>query len=367
LLDLPVGADLRVGPQRSGAHSGAPLHDLKRFILDKTEGNPFFMEEIVQALVEQGVLKREPSVRAGFKPVPTVNLADLRVPTTVQGVLAARIDRLPPVEKALLQTLAVIGREFSSTLLKQVAEQPEAELYRLLAHLRKGEFIYEQPAFPEIEYIFKHALTQEVAYNSLLVERRKTVHERAARAIEEVYRLRLEDHYNELAHHYSRSGNTQKAIDYLQLAGQQAVQRSANAEAVAHFSTALELLKTLPDTPERSRQELDLQITLGPALFATRGWASLDTERVYTRARELCEQMGETRQLFPVLYGLCQVYTTRAEYQVAHELGEQLFTLAQRQQDPALFLVAHFALGNILYYLGELAQAREHLEQGFDL
>src|SRR5262249_18709898 len=159
-----------------GALREAPLRDLKRFILEKTEGNPFFMEEIVQELRERGAFTMGAQGRA---PLPT----DLHIPTTVQGVLAARIDRLPPDEKALLQTLAVLGREFSSTLLKQVAEQPEAELYRLLAHLREGEFIYEQPAFPEVEYIFKHALTQEVAYSSLLVERRKTVHERAARAI----------------------------------------------------------------------------------------------------------------------------------------------------------------------------------------
>jgi predicted ATPase len=181
------------------------------------------------------------------------------------------------------------------------------------------------------------------------------LHERTARAIEEVYRSKLDDYYSTLAHHYSRSGNTQKAVDYLYLAGQQAVQRSANAEAMSHLTKALELLATLPDTPERSRQELNLQITLGSVLFAARGWASPDTERAYTRARELCEHIGETAQLFPVLYGLCQLYTTRAEYQVAYELGEQLFTLSKRQQDPALFLVAYFALGNILYYLREFA------------
>jgi predicted ATPase len=335
---------------------------LRQFILDKTEGNPFFMEEIVQALCEQEAL--------GGGAVETQHVAslrDLHLPTTVQGVLAARMDRLPPDEKVLLQTLAVIGREFSSSLLKKVVWQPETELYSQLSHLQAAEFIYEQPAFPDVEYIFKHALTQEVAYNSLLQERRKVLHERAAQAIEEVYRSKLDDYYSELAHHYSRSGNTQKAVDYLQLAGQQAVQRSANAEAINHLTKALELLTMLSDTPERSRQELDLQITLGPVLFATRGWASPNTERAYTRARELCEQMGETRQLFPVLYGLCQIYTTRAEFQVAYELGEQLFTLAQRQQDPALFLVAHFALGNILYYLGEFVRAREHLEQGLAL
>ena len=220
-----------------GAYGHAPLQNLKQFILDKTEGNPFFMEEIVQTLREQGML----SVGCDR---PVALPTDLRIPATVQGVLTSRIDRLPPDEKALLQTLAVIGKEFSFTLLKRVVDQPEDTLLRQLSHLQTSEFIYERPAFPDIEYTFKHALTQEVAYNSLLIERRKPVHERAAKAIEEIYRHKLDDRYSELAHQYSRSGNTQKAIDYLQLAGQQAVQRSANAEAVNHLTTALELLKT---------------------------------------------------------------------------------------------------------------------------
>jgi len=157
-----------------------------------------------------------------------VGATDLQIPATVQAVLASRIDRLPPEEKELLQTLAVIGKEFSLGLLKQVVDQSEDTLQRLLSRLQTSEFIYEQPAFPESVYVFKHALTQEVAYNSMLIERRKVLHERATKAIEKIYHSRLDDCYSELAHHYSRSENTQKAVDYLHLAGQQAVQRSAN-------------------------------------------------------------------------------------------------------------------------------------------
>src|SRR5207249_5136827 len=175
-------------------------------------------------------------------------LAAIKLPPTIQGILTSRIDRLPAEGKALLQTLAVIGKEFSWGLLKQVVEKPEEELHGLLSHLQAAEFIYEQPAFPEVEYTFKHALTQEVAYNSLLQERRKVLHERTAQAIETLFHSKLEDHYGDLAHHYSRSGNTQKAVEYLGLAGQQAVQRSANAEALDHLTMALQLLKTLPDT-----------------------------------------------------------------------------------------------------------------------
>jgi predicted ATPase len=213
-----------------------------------------------------------------------------------------------------------------------------------------------------VEYIFKHALTQEVAYNSLLQERRKGLHERTAQAIGEVYRSRLEDHYSDLAHHYSRSGNTQKAVEYLQLAGQQAVQRSANAEAITHFTAALELLKTLPGTPERDRQELTLRVTLGPALMATKGWAAPEIEKVYTRARELCQHLGETSQLFSVLFGLQAFYVHRAKLQTARELAEQGLTLAQKVQDPALLLEAHHMLVYNLLYLGELTLAREYAE-----
>ena len=344
------------------------LHALKRFILDKTEGNPFFMEEIVQTLREQGLFVRDANVGAGLKPAPTMgNLTNLRLPTTVQGVLSARMDRLPAEEKSLLQTLAVIGREFSASLLRKVVTEREDELYRLLSRLQAGEFVYEQPAFPEVEYIFKHALTQEVAYNSLLLERRKVLHERTARAMEEVYRHRLDDHYSELAYHYSRSGNTQKAINYLQLAGQQAVQRSANAEAVNHLTAALALLKTLPDVPERTQQELTLQIALGVPLTATKGYGAPEMGQVYARALELCRQVGTTPQLFPVLHGLWEFYLLRAELQTARELGEQMFSLAHQGQNPALLLEARQALGNSLFQCGEFVPAREHLEQGIAL
>ena len=173
----------------------------------------------------------------------------------MQEVLAARIDRPPIEEKALLQTGAVIGRGLPFSLLRQVMEQPDKELYQRLSHLQRGEFIYDQTRFPESSYTFKHVLTQEVAYNSLLPERRRTLHERAAHAVEELFHDRLAEHCSELAHHYRWSGNPTKAVLYLQRAGQQAVQRSAYAEAIGHVSTALELLKTLPDTGERRQQE----------------------------------------------------------------------------------------------------------------
>src|SRR5262249_40073840 len=182
-----------------------------------------------------------------------------------------------------------------------------------------------------------------------------------------LYRATLDEHYSDLAHHYSRSGNTAKAVEYLHLAGQQAVQRSANVEAIHHLTTALELLNTLPDTRERAHQELLLQVTLGIPLRATGSFASPEVKATYTRARELCQQLGETRQLFPVLVGLRTFHNVRGEFLVARELGEQLLGLAQREHDPAFLVEAYYALGNTLFHLGEFGAAQVHLAQGLTL
>ncbi|MBI3800573.1 MAG: hypothetical protein HY268_26800, partial [Deltaproteobacteria bacterium] len=310
---------------------------------------------------EQGVIVRNGETALG-KP-----LTALRIPTTVQGVLAARIDRLPAAEKELLQTLAVIGKEFPLGLLLRVVPQAEEELQRQLFRLQEAEFIYEQPAFPEVEYTFKHALTQEVAYNSLLIERRKALHERAAQAIEALFHNQLEDRYSELAHHYSHSANAAKAAEYLQLAGQLAGQRSAYTEAITQLTAALALFPTLPDTPARTQDELTLQITLGTALMATKGYAALEVGKAYARARDLCRQAGDSSQLFPVLRGLVHFHLNRGELQKARELGEQLLSLAQDRQDAAFLLEAHYTLALTLFWSGEIVSARQHAKQGIAL
>jgi predicted ATPase len=206
-----------------------------------------------------------------------------------------------------------------------------------------------------------------VAYNAVLLERRRVLHERAAQAIEWLFAQRLPEHYHALAHHYSRSGNTAKAVDYLYRAGHQAVERSAYTEAISHLTTALDLLPTLPETRERSQQELAVQMTLGTALRATKGNGAPEMERLYTRARELCERVGEPPKLFRVLWGLWSVYSARGESQAMQVLGEQLLSLAQRLHDPDLLLEAHHALWAALFHGGELAAARPHQEQGLRL
>jgi class 3 adenylate cyclase/predicted ATPase len=373
LLDVLLGngSSPWPSPQRGEGNTPLPVtekdrgrvinnefHTLKQLILEKTEGTPFFMEEMVQTLVEEGVLAGERGHYQLTHHAPT-----LHIPPTVQGILAARIDRLVPDEKALLQQLAVIGREFPLSLVKQVVSQPEEQLDRLLSSLQRKEFLYEQPAFPEIEYFFKHALTQEVAYGTVLQDRRKELHERTAQAVESLYEDNREDHYADLAHHYSRSGNTEKAIVYLQKAGRQAAQNSAHTEAIRHFTTALELLATLPDTPERVRQELPVQLTLAASLQVTKGPSAPEVGNAYTRAQELCLQGGNTRQLFSTLHGLWLFHHVQADLTAARETGERLLTMAEGIRDSALLLEARRTLGSTLLWQGEFPLARIHLEQ----
>jgi predicted ATPase len=337
-------------------------------ILAKAQGNPFFLEEIVQALVAQGVLLRAADGQLNLAvPKRGTTLTEFQIPPTVQEVLAARIDWLPPEEKALLQSLAVIGSRIMFCLLTQVVEHPEAELDRMLASLQAAELLYEQPAGLERAYRFKHVLTRDVAYASLPGERRRVVHERTVQAIEVLYAQQLEDHYGELAHHYRHSGHPEQAVVYCQRAGEHAIQRSAYPEAIGLLTTGLELLQTLPDTPDRSQQELDLQMPLGLALVATKGYTAPEVGQVYARACELCQQVGDTTQLFKALWGLRSFSFVRGEYQRARELEEQCLRLAQRVQDPALLLGAHRALGATLLMCGELTTAQAHFEQGIAL
>ncbi|WP_354683068.1 adenylate/guanylate cyclase domain-containing protein [Cupriavidus necator] len=335
------------------------LAALRQLILDKTEGNPFFIEEVVQTLAEENVLLGEPGHHR-IEQTP----AALHIPTTVQGVLAARMDRLPLAEKELLQTLAVIGKEFPLSLIRKVTGLEEDRLYALLAGLQAGEFIYGRPGFPEVEYAFRHALTQEVAGNSLLSEQRGALHERTGRAIEALFRHQLKDHCSELAHHYSLSGNTPKAVEYLLCAGRQALERSAHLDAIRHLGTALELSDRLPQTQERARQEIALRVALGPALIAARSFASKDVEANYKRALSLCETECETSQLFQVKFGLRAFYSIRAQHGTAYELGEALLSLAENEQDTVLIAHAEVALGITSYLLGEFRTARDHLERG---
>ena len=301
------------------------LNPLKRLIAERTGGNPFFIEEIVQALFDEGALVRNGAVKV------TRLLSQLRLPPTVQGILAARIDRQPGDHRQLLQTLSVIGRESPLALLRQMASHADSQLERMLTELQAAEFMYEQQVTGGVEYVFKHALTQEVAYNSLLIERRKKLHEQAGQGLETIFASQLEDHLSQLAHHYSHSDNVDKAVEYLGRAGQQAMQRSAHSDAVMNLTSAIDLLQKLPQSPERIGREVSLQLAVIPAFNQVKGWGSSEVERASTRARELCQQLGDPPELFFVLCGLGGVSFIRAELRTALEIQEQLLRQKHRK------------------------------------
>ena len=340
---------------------GAELGALKRLIIERTEGNPFFMEETVLVLLDEGALVRNGVVKL------TRPLNQLKIPPTVQAILAARIDRLAPEEKDLLQTLAVLGKEFPLGLIREVVGKPDNQLQRMLSELQLGEFVYEQPAFPDVEYTFKHALTQEVAYNSLLIERRKALHERTAGAIETLFRTQLDDHLGELAHHYARSANTAQAVKYLHLAAEQALQRSAHEEASSLIATALELLAAMPRTPERILRELELELAQGAAMRGAYGPAAPQVEETLIRARELSREVGETPLFFAVLGGLFAFHLLRGQLQPAVEVAQQLLAQAERTQDPSLLVLGLRSRGSVLWRLGELTRSRDDLERALAL
>ncbi|KJK17983.1 ATP synthase subunit beta [Burkholderiaceae bacterium 16] len=358
----PLGPAVALGLLTALMGEDPSLVPIQQQILSKTVGNPFFMEEVVHTLAEEDALLGRPG-NYRIEKAPR----EIHIPTTVHGVLAARIDRLPVPQKELLQTLAIIGTEFSSSLVRHVTQQPDESLHPLLVDLQAGDFIYERPAYPEPEYVFKHALTQEVAGSSLLLQQRRILHERTAQAIETLFPDKLTERYSELAYHYSRSGNVLKAVEYLQLAGRQALQRSAQFEAIEHLNAALDLLKALPETPARRREELTLLLTLGPAWMAARGHGAPEVEATYVRAAALSEEGGEMLQFFSAQLGLWSFYLLRSQLKTAQALGKRLLSLAHEARDPEQLAEAHRVLGSTVFRLGDIRLARSHMEQALAL
>jgi len=215
--------------------------------------------------------------------------------------------------------------------------------------------------------VFKHALTQEVTYDSLLTTRRQVLHAAAGHALERLYPDWLVERSEELARHYTEAGLNEQAVSYWHKAGQRAMERSAHVEAISHLRTGLKLLQTLPETPERVQREVDMLIALGASLLAVKGFAAPEVGQTYTHARQLCHHLDDVHHRFPVLRGLWNYYVTCAELRTAHALGEELLALAQQVQDAAMLLAAHRALGTTLLHLGSVASAHTHFAQGIAL
>ena len=341
---------------------GPEIPPLKRLIIEKTEGNPFFMEETVLVLLDEGALVRNGTTKL------TRPMNQLKIPPTVQAILAARIDRLTPDQKDLLQTLAVIGTEFKLGLVGKVTAKPGPELEPILSELQLGEFIYEQPAFGDVEYIFKHALTHAVAYRSVLNERRRILHERIGVALESMYSESLDDHLAELAHHYARSGNPTKAVEYCLQALQYCAAQGSNGEAVAQFETGLEQLQKLPDDDRRAELELDLRNAAFDALILIKGYASREAERSSVRAIELCLRPGiNPEKTWRALSGVFGLRLSRPHLRKACELGAELVARAEEQGRAELIVHAVNGLALARNDSGEFEIAAQHFERGWSL
>ena len=330
-------------------------------IVEKTDGVPLFVEEMTKALLESGHLKETDGhyeLTGSFSP--------LAIPATLQDSLMARLDHLVTA-KAVAQYAAVIGRQFSYTWLQAFSQLDEATLQRELGRLVEAEIVYQRGVPPQSTYVFKHALIQDTAYESLLKSTRQYYHQRIAQVVEEQFPETAETQPELLAHHYTEAGLTEKAVHYWYHTGQSAIERSAYVEAISHLTTGLELLKTLPEAPERLQREVDMHIALGASLIAAKGYTAPEVGETYTYARQLCHHLEDPYQLFPVLRGLWRYYLVRTEYQTAYELGEQLLTLAQQAQDPVMLLASRRVLGNTLFFLGAVATAQTHFAQGIAL
>ena len=325
-----------------GAHLSGKVVDT---ILARTDGVPLFVEELTKTILEIG---------------------ETSIPASLHDSLMARLDRIPEV-KEIAQVAACIGRDFTHALLGAVAGKAEPELSAGLDKLASAEIIFRRGIPPDARYSFKHALVRDAAYQSLLKSRRQELHARIARVFEQRFAEIAEAEPELLARHYSDAQEIDQAITYWRLAGERALRRSANREAIEHLSRGLELVETLPDTTERAGKELAMQITLGPALMAVRGQGAPEVGQSYARALELGPRAGDPRQHFRALWGSWRYHFVRSDHPRARELGVQCLRVAEQERDDAMMLEACFALGGSLVFMGDFAAARTNIERAIPL
>jgi predicted ATPase/DNA-binding winged helix-turn-helix (wHTH) protein len=361
---------LRLRGQSEGL-SPLSLRRLVRLIHQRTDGNPLFMVNVVDALVNEGWITATAgqwSLKAG------IEQAAVGVPESLQQTIEQRLERVQPVERITLEAASVAGATFSAAAVAAGVESPLEAVETQCAELARRQMFLRACGTDEwpdgtvaTRYGFLHALYQEVLYERLPAGRRQRLHQRIGEREEKGYGERTREIAAELAVHFERGRDYPRAIRYLQQAGENAIWRSAQQEAISLLTKGLEVLKTLPNTPERIEQELTLQITLGPLLAMTKGYGAPEVGTVYARALDLCQQIGETPHLFWVLMGLFAFYGLRGELQTARQLAQQSLHVAQSAQDSVLLMHAHGTLGTCLYCAGEFAAARVHAEQAIIL
>lgn len=331
----------------------ALANDLVEKLAARSDGVPLYAEELTRGALEAALHapSRGPSAPA------------FAVPETLQDSLMGRLDALGEA-KEVAQLASVVGREFEFDLVRRVAEMPEDALSAALQRAVDDELLYRRGSPPESVYLFKHALVRDAAYQSLLKRDRRSTHLRVARALEE---RPAEAPVELLAHHYSEAGHVDRALPLLRRAGEEAAARSANAEAIRHFERALGLVADLDDPAERKRQELALQVGIGAPSQLVRGYRTPETERAYTRALELCRDLGDTPYLPEALWGLYSFYLVGSDLDVAIELGQRLLDVAARERDRSLEMLGHLALGVPHFFGGEIDTALGHLDQSVEL
>ena len=355
----PEQIEMMVGQITGGR---ALPESMLRQIVHKTDGVPLFVEELTKMVLESGLLHE---VNGDYELAGP--LAPLAIPATLQDSLMARLDRLAPV-KEIAQVGAAIGREFSYELIQAVANLPEDMLQDGLAQLVEAELLYPKniPANGTI-YVFKHALIQDTAYESLLKSTRQQYHLRIAEVLKDRFTETILTQPELLAQHYTEAGIKETAVVYWEMAGRRAIEHSANVEAINHLAKGLELLQALPENVQRHERELELLTYLGVATTAIKGYADPEVEKVYTRARELCQHVERTPRLSSAMLGLWKGALIRSDLQRAHELAQECMRLTANKKDPELRLTAHIMLGAVLLYRGEIISAHEYLTEAVRL
>ena len=326
--------------------------EVMRLLVVQTDGVPLFVEEVTKLLLESGSLT-ELDDRYELKGP----LSALTIPTTLRDSLMARLDRQTS-GREVAQLGATVGREFSYELIEAVWPHDAQRLAEGLTQLVEAGLIYRRGVGAQASYFFKHVLVQEVAYESLLRRTREDYHGRIVRVLEERFPGVGGTQPEVLAHHYTGAGLIDRAVPYWRSAGERAIETSAHAEAIAHVSKAIDLLRALPESTDNVRTEITLHIELGVSLTALRGYGASEVERAYARARELCYSCGIQDLLLPSMYGLWRYNLMRANFSRAKELGNELLELARLYGDQEFLTVGHRALGSTLFYMGELDQAR---------
>jgi predicted ATPase/class 3 adenylate cyclase len=326
-------------------------------IVQKTDGVPLFVEEMTKAVLGSGVLHPGGDCYALTGP-----LSEVSIPASLHESLMARLDRLPTVRE-VAQLGAVLGREFAYEMLRAITAFDEPRLRDGLGRLVEAELLYQRGRPPRSRYIFKHALIQDAAYQSLLRRTRQHCHRQVAELLESRFADTVEASPELMAHHYTEACLPDQAVKYWHRAGGKAMQRSANQEAIGHLTAGLAQVAQLPETPERAKQELAIQRLLGQASYATRGYASPEASRAFTRARELCAVIGDDSNIFPILFGVWLFELTGGYHTNAETTANELLERATGTENTGARIAGHLAVAISGVHLGTLAHARPHFEK----